>query len=262
MTTPHKIVMLPLDKIKRPKKIDRIDISDEAVEELSQNIKEVGLLQDPLVRAMGDDYEIIAGDRRILAIRRLGWLEVQVKLCVLDDLQTAEVRGSENLRRVDLTVMEEAGIYENLRNNFGRTVAQIGQRFGIAGGTVQRRLDLLKMDESLQKAMHAEKISYGVAESLAGIADKTALEYYLGFAIDHGVTVAVARQWREDWKSSLRRREAENDVDGSLTSPMIAQPTYLSCDLCHGPEEVQNLTHLKVCSECAKQLKRMVREEG
>ncbi len=262
MTTPHKIVVLPLDKMKRPKKIDRIDISNEAVEELSQNIREVGLLQDPLVRATGDDYEIIAGDRRILAIKKLGWSEVQVKLCVLNDLQTAEVRGSENLKRVDLTVMEEAGIYANLKENFGRTISQIAERFGITGGTVQRRLDLLKMDQSLQNAMQAEAISYGVAEALSGIADKTALDYYLGFAIDHGVTVLIARQWRDDWKSSLRRKEAENDPGGALTSPMIAQPTYLPCDLCNGPEEVQNLTHLKVCAECAKQLKRMVREEG
>lgn len=262
MNKQHKIVTISIEQIKRPQKIDRIDISAEKISELAQNITEVGLLQDPLVRKIDDAFEIIAGDRRILAIKKLGWTEVQVKLCDLSDVETAEVRGSENLQREDLTVIEEAKIYLNLKENYGRTVDQISERFGIGGGTVKRRLDLLKMDQTLQNAMHAKTITYGVAEALAPIADKTALDYYLGFAIDHGVTVAIARQWCNDWKASMRRREAEDDPAGALTSPVINQPTYLACDLCHGAEEVQNLTHLRVCKECAGRLAGAMREEG
>jgi ParB family chromosome partitioning protein len=262
MNKQHKIVTVSLEEIKRPKRRDRIDISEQGISELAQNIKEVGLLQDPLIRKTDHGYEIIAGDRRILAIRKLGWTEVQAKLCDLSDVETAEVRGSENLRREDLTVIEEARIYLNLKENYGRTIDQISERFGIGGGTVKRRLDLLKMDQTLQDAMHAKKITYGVAEALAPIADKTALDYYLGFAIDHGVTVTIARQWCSDWKASMRRREAEDDPAGALTSPMIHQPTYLACDLCLRAEEVQNLTHLRVCKECAGKLAGAIREEG
>jgi ParB family chromosome partitioning protein len=261
MNKQHKIVTISLEQIKRPQRRDRIDIAAEKISELAQNITEVGLLQDPLVRKIDDDYEIIAGDRRILAIRKLGWTEVQVKLCDLSDVETAEVRGSENLQREDLTVIEEAKIYLNLKENYGRTVDQISERFGIGGGTVKRRLDLLKMDPTLQNAMHAKTITYGVAEALAPIADKTALDYYLGFAIDHGVTVAIARQWCNDWKSSMRRKEAGDDPASALTSPVIHQPTYLACDLCHGAEEVQNLTYMKICGECAKKLACAMREE-
>jgi ParB family chromosome partitioning protein len=262
MNKQHKIVTLSLGQIKRPQRRDRVDISAEKISELAQNITEVGLLQDPLVRKIDDDYEIIAGDRRILAIRKLGWTEVQVKLCDLSDVETAEVRGSENLQREDLTVIEEAKIYLNLKENYGRTIDQISERFGIGGGTVKRRLDLLKMDPTLQSAMHAKTITYGVAEALAPIVDKTALDYYLGFAIDHGVTVAIARNWCNDWKASMRRREAEDDPAGALTSPVIHQPTYLACDLCHGAEEVQNLTYMKICGECSKKLASAMREEA
>ena len=261
MRKQHKIVVIPLVEMRRPRKKDRIDISEEGITELALNIEEVGLLQDPLVRNTEDGYEIIAGDRRILAIRKLGWTEVQVKLCDLSDVETAEVRASENLLREDLTVIEEAKIYFNLKENYGRTMDQIAERFGIKGGTVKRRLDLLKMDISLQNAMHAKAISYGVAEALAPIVDKTALDYYLGFAIDHGVTVAVARQWCVDWKSSMRRLDEGSDPGEAITSPAITQPTYLACDLCHGAEEVQNLAYLKLCRECAKQLSKIAREE-
>jgi ParB/RepB/Spo0J family partition protein len=261
MRKQHKIATISLVEIKRPREGDRIDISKEKLAELAQNIKEVGLLQDPLLRKADDGYEIVFGDRRILAVRILGWEEVQVKLCDLSDVETAEVRGAENLLREDLTVIEEAKVYLNLKENYGRTIDQIAERFGIGGGTVKRRLDLLKMDPTLQNAMHAKAITYGVAEALAPIADKTALDYYLGFAIDHGVTVTIARQWCSDWKASMRRREAEDDPAGALTSPVIHQPTYLACDLCHGAEEVQNLTHLRVCKECAGRLAGAMREE-
>jgi ParB family chromosome partitioning protein len=261
MNKQHEIVTLSLEQIKRPQRKDRIDISPEKISELAQNITEVGLLQDPLVRKIDGGYEIVFGDRRILAIRKLGWTEVQVKLCDLSDVETAEVRGAENLLREDLTVIEEARVYLNLKENYGRTVDQIAERFGIGGGTVKRRMDLLKMDQTLQSAMHAKTITYGVAEALAPIADKTALDYYLGFAIDHGVTVTIARQWCSDWKASMRRRDAEDDPAGALTSPVIHQPTYLACDLCHGAEKVQNLTYLRLCKECAGKLASAVRQE-
>lgn len=256
MTFQNIITAIPLDKIKRPQRIDRIDISDDGITELADNIKEVGLLQSPLVREVDGGFEIIAGDRRILAVTKLKWAEVDCVLCKMTDLQAAEARASENLRRVDLTVMEEARIYEHLINEYGRTVNQIAESMGIAGGTVKRRLDLLKMHKSLQDAMHKKQISYGVAEALAPIVDQTALEYYLGFACDHGVTVTIARQWANDWKSSMRRRDAESDPASAITSPAISQPTYLACDLCQEPELVQNFTHLKLCRECTKRLAR------
>ena len=254
MASTNIITTILLEKIKRPQRIDRIDISDNEIAELADNIKEVGLLQSPLVREVDDGFEIIAGDRRILAVTRLDWAEVDCVVCVMTDLQAAEARASENLRRVDLTVMEEARIYEHLIKEYGRTVNQIAESMGIAGATVKRRLDLLKMPKSLQGAMHRKQISYGVAEALAPIVDKTALEYYLGFACDHGVTVTIARQWANDWRSGMRRKEEESDPANAITSPAINQPTYLACDLCQEPELVQNFTHLKLCRECTKRL--------
>lgn len=256
MSSENILTAISLKKIRRPQRIDRIDISDTQITELADNIKEVGLLQSPLVREVDDGFEIIAGDRRVLAVAKLKWEKVLCVVCVMTDRQAAEARASENLRRVDLTVMEEARIYEHLIKKYGLTVNQIAERMGIAGATVKRRLDLLKMPKSLQDAMHRKQISYGVAEALAPIVDQTALEYYLGFACDHGVTVTIARQWANDWKSSMRRREAESDPASAITSPAISQPTYLACDLCQEPELVQNFTHLKLCRECTKKLAR------
>lgn len=261
MTTKKDLRSIPVTLIKRPPQGDRMYISDEAISELANSIREVGMLQTPLVREVDEFFEIVAGDRRILAANKLGWSEVECVVCEMTDLEAAEARGVENLQRENLTIIEEAKAYERLAVEHDRTNEQIGKRLGVSPAIVKRRRDLLKMQQCLQDAMHAGKINYGVAEALSPIVDQTALEYYLGFACDHGVTVAIARQWCSDWKSSMRRLDETQDPSEAIHSPAIAQPTYLACDLCREAEEVQNLTHLKVCRECAKRLASAMREE-
>jgi ParB family chromosome partitioning protein len=259
-TSKNKYLIIPLSKIRRPDVLDRIGISEEALNELADNIKEHGLLQSPLVRQAGEEYEIIFGDRRILAVTKLGWTEAECKIVSMDDTETAEVRASENLAREDLTVIEEARIYRNLVKKHGRTIDQIARRMGKSGGTVKRRLDLLKMPQSLQDAMHAKKISYGVAEALWPIADPSSLDYYLSFACDHGVTVTVARGWTADWKAAQLRLEPNQDAMTQLETPAAIRPTYIACDLCQQPELIQNLVITRLCTDCAKQISRLKAE--
>lgn len=258
--TKHQII--PLSKIRRPSRIDRISISEESIHELAENIRELGLLQNPLVRKVGEEYEIIFGDRRILAVTSLGWTEVECGVAEMDDAQTAEVRGSENLQRDDLTVIEEARIYENLQKNYGRTINQIARKMSKSPGTVKRRLDLLTMPQCLQEAMHSKKISYGVAESLWPITDPSALDYYLSFACDHGVTVTVARGWTTDWKASQMTLEPNQESMQALGPAAAIRPTYIACDLCEQPELVQDLKLLRLCKGCMKALTRASLEDS
>lgn len=248
------LTFITVSKIRRPQVIDRIDIEEADIKELAQNIHEQGLLQAPVLRPDGDEFEIVAGDRRILAVKLLEWSKVQCVVKEMSDKQAAIIRGSENLQRVNLTVIEEAKIYLNLHQNHGLTIDQIAKRMGPTGGTIKRRMDLLKMPESLQLAMHRKQISYGVAEALWPISDPTALDYHLGFAVDHGVTVVIARQWTSDWKASQRRAQEEQmDPADALTSPM-QRPVYIACDICEEPELVQDLKLVRMCRECARKI--------
>lgn len=249
-----KLMVIQMDLIDRPGKSDRIEIEEEEIISLSGSISEVGLLQPPILRTREERLEIVAGDRRILAVKRLGWTRVQCFVCELDDRQTAEIRGIENLERVGLSVIEEAQIYRNLQNTHGMRIDQIARRMKKSPGIVKRRLDLLKMPECLITATHKKLISYGVAEALWTIQDPSALDYYLSFATDHGVTVAIARQWANEWKSSQRRIEQESqDPLESLTPPAI-RPTYIACDICEQPELIQDLSIFRICKECVKRM--------
>ena len=250
----QKLVWVQLSDIIRPQVIDRIDIDMIEIEALSKSIFEQGLIQPPVLRPSNGKFEIVAGDRRILAVKILKWERVQCVVKEMTDLQAAEIRATENINREDLTVIEEANIYKNLHKVHGLTLQEVARRMSRCVATVKRRMDLLKMPTILQTAMHKKQISYGVAEALWVITEEGALDYYMGFAVDHGVTVPIARQWANDWKAAQRRIVEENlDPVDALESP-ATRPTYIACDFCEQPELVQDLTLMRLCRACAQEI--------
>ena len=83
------LTFITVSKIRRPQVIDRIDIEEADIKELAQNIHEQGLLQAPVLRPDGDEFEIVAGDRRILAVKLLEWTKVQ---CVVKEMSDAQAQ--------------------------------------------------------------------------------------------------------------------------------------------------------------------------
>lgn len=241
---------ISLSKIDLDPNGDRFEIDQEEIKSLALNIDEVGLINAIIVRPVGDRFEVVAGERRYLAFDLMGRKEIRCVVKICSDSEVALLRASENLGRVNLSLIEEAKIYLNLEQKFGMSHDEVGKKFGKKAGVVKRRLDLLKMPFPLQKAVHVKEISYGVAEELWRITDEGSMDYYLGFAIEHGVTVAVARQWVKDWKDSVRRSSADVGGGGRDTSPLDAKPVYIPCDICNGPMELGTEIIIRACRDC------------
>jgi ParB family chromosome partitioning protein len=247
-----KMREIALDLIDEPSGVVRMDIDREELDHLADNIAEVGLIQPIMVRPQGDRFEVVAGHRRLLAHRLLEWNKIACVIHKVDDVQCALARASENLRRVDISPIEEAAVYADLRDNHGLTIPEIGKRMGKSGGIVKRRLDLLKMPPQLQKAVHRKEISYSVAEELWSLGDDSEIDYYLMFAIDHGATQAVVRGWVKDCKDAKRRKESGTGGGEGPAAPTESRPVYVTCDLCSGPMELGKETIIRSCPDCTK----------
>ena len=247
-----------LDLIDEPQGVIRLEIDQERIKNLAENIDRVGLQQPIVLRPTGERFEIVAGHRRYLAYRLLGRDQIPAIVRKMDDVACALARASENIRRVDLSPIEEAAVYADLRDNLGMTTNEIGKHMGQTQGIVKRRLYLLKMPPQLQKAVHLKQISYGVAEELWRIDDIGSVDYYLSFAIDHGVTVEVARGWVKDYRDKKRRAEADVGGRGGEPSGGESRPIYVPCDLCEGPMVLGTETIYRVCEKCAEIILRTV----
>ncbi|MBA7716570.1 Nucleoid occlusion protein [subsurface metagenome] len=242
---------ISLSKIDLDPNGDRLEMDEEELKSLALNIDEVGLINAIIVRPVGDRFEVVAGERRYLAYGILGRKEIRCVVKICSDSEVALLRASENLGRVNLSLIEEAKIYRRLEEKFGMSHDEIGKRFGKSPGVVKRRLDLLKMPDQLQRAVHKKEISYGVAEELWRISDVGEMDYYLSFAVEHGVTVAVARSWVKDWKDTLRRSSSDVVGGGPTSSPLESRPVWVTCDLCHGPMELGKEQVFRCCPGCS-----------
>ena len=242
--------LILLSQIDEPAGVVRLEINAGEISELAASIKEVGLLQEILVRPVGDRYEIVFGHRRYLACRSLNWAKMGATVREISDIECALLRATENVHRKDLSPIEEAAVYQDLHETHKLNYDQIGKRMGKSPGVVKRRLDLLKMPPQLQKAVHAKLIFITVAEELWRIRDLAQLDYYLGYAIDHGVTKEVARSWVDDWQKQSRGAELAGAEGSPLPSPSMEAPTYTPCHICYRPVKAGEGVGLMACRSC------------
>ena len=131
--------------IKPNKYQPRTVFSEEKIEELARTIHTHGVIQPIVIRNVDDGkYEIIAGERRYRAMKKLGWTEVPAIIRELDDKETASIALIENLQREELTAIEEAYAYEKLLELHSLTQEALAQSLGKGQSTVANKLRLLK----------------------------------------------------------------------------------------------------------------------
>lgn len=150
----------------------RTDFDDEAIKELSESIKQHGVLQPLLVRPMPTGgYQIVAGERRWRASRMAGLDEVPVYIKELTDEQTAQLALVENLQREDLNPVEEALGYKELMSAYGYTQEQVAKIVGRSRPAVANSLRILTLDDTTLGLVRDGEISVGHAKVLAGVED-------------------------------------------------------------------------------------------
>ena len=228
----------------------RLDIDSDSIDELADNIREVGLIQPIVVVQSGERYEIVAGHRRFLAHKKIGYEKIKAIIKKLSKPEIALSRASENLMREDLSPIEVAAIYTDLYNEFQLTCKSIGDKFGVAGMTIKRRMDLLRLPDNLQEAIHNRKISVGVGEVLARIEDKKELKRYLDLAIENGVTVDVAKTWTDDFRKSLQYIDNREELPPPDVDIIEQRKFYTTCQICEEPIEYQDICVVKMCRSC------------
>ena len=253
---------IDMDLIDEPKGVVRLEIHAGQVKDLAENIDEVGLLQPIIVRPCGSRFEIVFGHRRYLAHKVLKARKIACIVRVVSDVDCAVMRGTENLQRVDLSPIEEAAVYADLHDSHKLSYDQIGKKFRKSSGIVKRRLDLLKMPTQLQKAVHIKAINYSVAEELWSLGDNSAIDYFLGYAVDHGATQAVVRGWVKGWKDDERRKKSGAGGGVRDTAPLETRPSYVPCDLCLEAMEIGSETLFRVCRKCGKLITDAVKGQG
>ncbi|KAB2330264.1 MULTISPECIES: nucleoid occlusion protein [Bacillaceae] len=167
-----EVKKIPIDKIVPNRFQPRTVFDDEKIEELARTIHIHGIIQPIVIREYADDqFEIIAGERRWRAMKKLEWTEVPAIVRNLSDTETASVALIENLQREELSPIEEAVAYGKLLELHNLTQEALAQRLGKGQSTVANKLRLLKLPEQVQEAVLNKEITERHARSLIPLKD-------------------------------------------------------------------------------------------
>ncbi|MEX1007045.1 MAG: ParB/RepB/Spo0J family partition protein [Acidimicrobiia bacterium] len=163
---------LPTASIQPNRFQPRDHFDEEALGALADSIREVGILQPVLVRPVGDGYELIAGERRWRAARRVGLQMMPALVRETDDATSLQHALVENLHRDGLNPLDEAAAYQQLIEDFGLTHDAVASQVGKSRTSVTNSLRLLQLPPSIQKLVHEGRLNMGQARALLATPDR------------------------------------------------------------------------------------------
>jgi len=205
---------VPISNLVSNKFQPRTVFDEDSLQELTNSIKERGIIQPIIVRKSNTNtskYEIIAGERRWLAAQKAGLHEVPVVIADIDDLKSLEFAIIENVQRNDLNVIEEARGYKRLIEEFTYDQAKVAQFIGKSRSHIANFLRLLTLPEAVLKLIEKKKLSPGHAKILVGLDNA---EFVANKIVEKNLSVRQAEKFVKIFK--IKKRSFKQPVDANL----------------------------------------------
>ena len=235
MNNKKEVVNLPLEDILPNRFQPRIRFDEKAIVELSESIKEHGVIQPIIVRGIGDKYEIIAGERRYKASVMAGKTHIPSIIVDLNDKDSSEIALIENVQRQDLTPIEEAISYRKILDMGYLTQEDLATKLGVAQSTVANKLRLLNLDDEVQDALLEEKISERHARSLLKLEKASMQREMLKRIIEERLTVR-----KTDEEIDKMMNDKTNSILDSIENTMMNNQNNFSNNDMQGSPFVLN----------------------
>ena len=221
-----QILQVPIEDIIPNRFQPRLSFDDASLADLASSIKQHGIIQPLVLRRKNDKYEIIAGERRFKAAKMAGLVSVPAVISNLDDNESAEVAIVENIQRKDLTAIEEARSYQALLDKGYMTQDELARKMGLSQSAISNKLRLLTLDEAVQEAILAEKISERHARTLLKVPSHEKQRELLNKVINERLTV---KQLEDEIKNidttsgSIVEQPKNNEIDKTESLETITQ---------------------------------------
>ena len=181
---------LKISEIERSPWQPRRDFKEEELRELSESLKNNGLVQPPTVRRnSAGRWELIAGERRLRAAQLAGWDKIRVTVMDADDLTAAAMTTTENLQREDLNPIEEAVSYKTLQDKFNLTQAEVAEKVGKGRATVANSVRLLELPDEVKSLVQTKLLSVGHAKLLLSLDDEKTRVLFARDTVNEQLTV-------------------------------------------------------------------------
>ncbi len=193
----------------------RKEFNKELLDELTESVKQYGVLQPLIVKKKGTTYEIIAGERRWRAAQAAGLKEIPVVIRDYSKQEAMEISIIENVQRADLNPIEEAKAYSMLMNDYNLTQEDVAAKVSKNRATIANTLRLLKLDDEVQNMMIEGVLTSGHARALLSIEDKDKQRELAREVVDKNLSVREIEKYIKQLKTAPKAKK-KKDEDKSL----------------------------------------------
>jgi ParB family chromosome partitioning protein len=221
---------IQIELIKKSPYQPRVSIDPDSIVELAQSIKENGLIEPLVVRFIHSYYELIAGHRRLAALRSCGYTKVPVYVLDISDRQAAQFTIVENIQREDLNPLDLASSLQTLIHKFSITHEECASSIGKSRVYVTNSLRLLQLDEESKKALQKNKIQGGHARLLLSVKEVEERQRVLSYLIAKKLTVKELSQYI--LKTCGKKKQK------TLRFPHYKEQEKVLCEFLHKPVKV------------------------
>jgi len=218
----EQVLHIPVAQIKTNKYQPRLDFNQEKMNELVSSIKEKGIIQPVLVRKTADGYELIAGERRLRAVRSMGVENIPAIVKNVTDIDMLEISLIENIQREELNPIEEAVAFQKLSTDFNFTQEKIATALGKDRSTIANTIRLLGLAKKIRDYISKLVITAGHAKALLSLPTETDQLRVCNLIVKKGLSVReteslVARRMSGAKLSvEIRKEQSIIDIESQL----------------------------------------------
>lgn len=247
-----KYQTISLDRLHDPENPLRDDITQESVQDLTNSIKQIGIINPLVVKVKGKGFELIAGHRRLVAAGCAGLTEAPCIVVKAKGMKGEVIKLQENLVRDGINPIEWAKHLGYIKKEYKLENSKIAEMLGMSESWVGQHLLILQYPASLLEALGKGQISFSSARELVQIRDPQKREIYVGHAIKGGLTPTLAIRWRKEAnRTPLSQQEGESEAgDGEAPS---YQPQPFLCAVCATEIEPADTLTLTIHRKCQPQ---------
>ena len=212
---------IPLDALRANPHQPRKVFDPTALDELTESVRQHGILQAIVVRPLGDGFELIAGERRTRAARAVGLTTIPaVVRHDITDEQMLELALVENVQRQDLDPIERARAFRQMAEHLRLTQEQVADRVGLKRATVANHMRLLELPEIAQQAVQNGLLSMGHARALLGLTRPERIVDLVGRIVREGLSV-------RDVEGLVRSESRPSSSSGASAGPALGSPPWV-----------------------------------
>jgi ParB family transcriptional regulator, chromosome partitioning protein len=251
----NSIQEIPLDQIDDPAFAMRTEMDVDELQDLASSIKQLGLIEPIIVRAIGARYEVVAGHRRLKAAGIAGLTVISAIVNTASEEEQEVIKIHENFCRADVDLVDEAFFMAQAIQRLEMTPQAFAQMINRSVAYVNDRLMIPGFDDYLLEYLKNKRINFGVAKTLSLISDPVQRKFYVEEAVKNGITNAVASIWLRDAATSEHIFSSDQPISPELPLEAPTRTWTVECAICSNHVSVKEAKLAYAHSDCLQAIK-------